>query len=107
MRNPGNLEVLAHARTLAVTVYRTTTDFPSHERFGITAQMRRAAISVGSNIAEGCGRSGDREFANFLHIALGSASELEFRALVAGDLGFRPPDSAPELLQEIERAKKM
>ena len=107
MQNPANLEVTAYARALATTVYRTTAPFPSDEKFGLTAQVRRAAISIGSNIAAGCGRSGDREFLRFLHIALGSASELEFQALVAEDLGFLRGQSAPQLLEEIVRTKKM
>jgi four helix bundle protein len=69
--------------------------------------MRRATISIGSNIAEGCGRNGDREFASFLHIALGSASELEFQALVAVDLKMLPPEAAPGLLEEVSRVKRM
>ncbi|HET9011689.1 MAG TPA: four helix bundle protein [Gemmatimonadaceae bacterium] len=107
MQNPANLEVFTHARALAVAVYRASAHFPSNEKFGLTTQMRRAAISVGSNIAEGCGRSGDRELVNFLHIALGSATELEFQALVAGDLEFLAADAAAEMLEEIRRAKKM
>ena len=86
MQNPANLRVTARARALASSVYRATGDFPLGERFGLTAQMRRAAVSIGSNIAEGCGRSGDKEFVHFLHIALGSVSELEFQAIVASDL---------------------
>jgi four helix bundle protein len=107
MQNPANLEVAGFARALASTVYRATASFPADERFGLTAQMRRATISIGSNIAEGCGRSGDREFARFLHIALGSASELEFQALVAVDLNMLPPQSAPALLEEVSRLKRM
>ena len=107
MQNPANLKVTAHARALATTVYRSTAHFPSEEKFGITAQMRRAAISIGSNIAEGCGRDGDREFVRFLYIALGSASELEFQALVADDLGFLDGRSAPRLREEIIGTKKM
>ena len=107
MQNPANLKVTAQARALASYVYRATTDFPHAERFGLTAQMRRAAISIGSNIAEGCGRSGDREFVHYLHVALGSASELEFQAVVASDLGFLSAERSPGLLNEISRAKRM
>jgi four helix bundle protein len=107
MQNPRNLRLTAHARALAGRVYRATSEFPSHERFGLAAQMRRAAVSVGSNVAEGCGRNGDRELVQFLHHALGSATELEFQALVATDLGYLPESEAPQLLDEIEHAKLM
>ena len=86
MQNPDNLRVMGESRLLALEVYRITGGFPSTERFGLTAQMRRAAISVGSNIAEGCGRLGNRELVQFLQIALGSATELEFQAQIATDL---------------------
>ena len=88
MQSANNLHVMEHARELALQVYRATSQFPSAERFGLTAQMRRSAISIGSNIAEGCGRQGDRELVRFLQMALGSASELEFQAKIAEDLGF-------------------
>ena len=83
MQNPMNLQVTALARTLAGEVYCATAGFPERERFGLTVHMRRSAVSIGSNISEGCGRGGDREFVQFLHVALGSATELEFQALVA------------------------
>jgi len=107
MQSPSNLRITAHSRALAVRVYRVTSDFPHLERFGLTSQMRRAAISIGSNISEGCGRSGDKELVQFLHIALGSASELEFQALVASDLAFLSADAAPILLDEINHTKRM
>ncbi len=77
MQNPDNLQVTRKARELAVETYRCTASFPRDERFGLTAQMRRAAVSIGSNISEGCGRGGNRELVAFLHYALGSASELD------------------------------
>lgn len=87
MQNPRNLLVADKARALASETYRVTAGFPKSERFGLTAQMRRAAVSIGSNIWEGCGRRTDRELTAFLHIALGSAAELEFQCLVAADVG--------------------
>jgi four helix bundle protein len=78
MQNARNLQITMRAVGLAGTIYRTTSTFPRAEQFGLTAQMRRAAVSIGSNISEGCGRNGAKEFAHFLHMALGSASELEF-----------------------------
>ena len=87
MQSARNLKVYERAFALARTVYAVTADFPREEKFGLTSQIRRAAVSIGSNIAEGCGRRGDRELVNYLHIALGSASELEFQLELASSLG--------------------
>jgi four helix bundle protein len=107
MQNPANLDVTAQARLVAIEVYRATRHFPVEERYGLTSQMRRAAVGIGSSIAEGCGRYGDHELARFCNVALGSASELEFQTQLSGDLGFLPPDVGTPLLNEISRAKKM
>src|SRR4051812_29332706 len=87
MQSAKNLHVYAKALELAKTVYLLTGAFPGEERFGLTSQMRRAAVSIGSNIAEGCGRRGDKELMGYLHIALGSASELEFQCELSAELG--------------------
>lgn len=79
MQNAKKLRVYGVAEDLAVLVYELTREFPVEERFGLAQQMRRAAVSVGSNIAEGSGRDGNAELLRFLRIALGSASELEFQ----------------------------
>ena len=107
MQNAAKLRVTKFARQLAGTVYRTTSAFPVAERFGLTAQMRRSAVSIGSNIAEGCGRSSNRELVRFLYIAMGSASELEFQAQIASDLELLEPANSEPLLMEIIRIKKM
>src|SRR4029453_8668187 len=83
MRDPMRLRVTPAAEEVAVLTYHATKPFPVEERYGMTAQMRSAAISIGSNICEGCGVSGDRAFIPFLHHALGSASELEFQCRVS------------------------
>jgi four helix bundle protein len=67
MQNPKNLLVTTKAIELAVSVYQATSRFSPSERYGLTSQMRRAAVSIGSNIAEGCGRRGDKELIAFLH----------------------------------------
>jgi four helix bundle protein len=107
MQNAANLRVTGEARTLAVAVYRATSRFPAAERFGLTSQMRRAAVSVGSNIAEGCGRFGNRELVHFLQIALGSVSELEFQAQIAIDLEFLPEGGDAQLIDQISDVKRM
>jgi four helix bundle protein len=77
MQDFRNLTVWQAARRVTQTVDELTSDFPQNEEFGIKAQMRRASVSICSNIAEGCGRSGNREFRHFLKVAMGSACELE------------------------------
>jgi four helix bundle protein len=107
MQNPDNLRVTGEARRLAILVYRSTGDFPSAERFGLTAQMRRAAVSIGSNIAEGCGRFGNRELLRFLDIAFGSLCELEFQTQIATELEFLGPDHRGPLLEKLGHVRRM
>jgi four helix bundle protein len=107
MRDPGKLRVTSSARELVADLYKATNQFPVSERFGLTAQMRRAAVSIGSNIAEGCGRSGERELIHFLHVALGSASELEFQLLLSVDLALLSDSDAAPLLTRTSDLKRM
>lgn len=88
MQDFRQLKIWERAHQLVLDVYRTTSTLPPEERFGLTAQIRRSAASIPSNIAEGCVRGGDREFAHFVRVSLGSASELEYHILLAHDLGF-------------------
>ncbi|WP_027459943.1 four helix bundle protein [Deinococcus murrayi] len=92
MRDYRQFVVWQKAHALALRVYVLTHSFPADERFGLTAQLRRAAVSIPSNIAEGAGRSSDTDFARFLDMAGGSANEVEYQMLLARDLG-----SIPEL----------
>lgn len=78
MQNFRDLKVWGKAHAATLLIYRATDGFPSTERYGLTSQMRRAAASIPANIAEGCGRASDADFARFLQIAFGSASELEY-----------------------------
>ena len=106
MQNTANLLVADRALRLAVETYRLTSSFPSDERFGLISQMRRAAVSIGSNIAEGCGRNTDKELAAFLQVAMGSASELKYQLRVAAALAYSSPTSdrqAVELVDEVMR----
>jgi len=75
--------------------------------FGLTSQMRRAAASVTANIAEGCGRNGDREFIRYLKIALGSANELEDHIILAGDLNYLTGHACVQLSAEVTVVKRM
>ena len=107
MRNPNKLAVTEQALALAVEVYGLTSHFPSDERFGLTAQMRRAAVSVGSNIAEGCGRSGDRDFVRFLQIARGSSTELAFQLALAIRLECGRADEHERVAELIDHVQRM
>lgn len=82
------LDAWKEAMALVRTVYEATRDFPVEETYALTSQLRRAAVSIPSNVAEGAGRSGRKKFLRFLGIARGSLSELETQLLIAADLGY-------------------
>ena len=86
------LEAWKFAMQLVKAVYQMTSDFPAEERYGLAQQMRRAAVSIPSNIAEGAGRNGAKEFLNFIGISRGSLAELETQLQLAVMLGFAAPD---------------
>lgn len=90
MQNFRALRVYQHAYSLALDVYRHTKQFPQAERYGLVAQLRRAAVSIPANIAEGCGRLTRKDLVRFLSIAHGSAGELETELALSADLGFLP-----------------
>ena len=100
-RSHHRLEAWKRAIQLVKTVYTTTSDFPKPELYGLASQMRRAAVSIPSNIAEGAARESTAEFLRFLYIARGSLSELETQVLIAHDLGYLE-DTDP-LLNELGR----
>jgi four helix bundle protein len=83
-----NLKVWKKAHELTLVLYQSTRTFPKDEIYGLTSQIRRAAASVGANIAEGCGRRSDPEMKRFVQIARGSANEVEYHLLLARDLQF-------------------
>lgn len=107
MKDFRDLHVWEKAHHVVLDLYRVTAEFPQAERYGLTSQMRRAAISIPSNIAEGCGRRSDADFARFLQIALGSASELECQTLLARDLGFLDGRRSHQLIEGIIEVKRM
>jgi four helix bundle protein len=106
VQNPRNLRVYGQALDMAVTVYRLTGSFPTEERYGLVSQMRRAAVSVGSNIAEGCGRNGNRALVAALHHSLGSLDELEFQAELSNRLGICPADLLEDAYREVVAARR-
>lgn len=107
MQDAKNLVVGEQARALAIAIYRHTESFPRSECFGLTSQMRRAAVSIASNIAEGCGRRSNRELLTFLYISAGSAQELRCQLEIATALGFGEPSSAEQLSQDLGRVARM
>ena len=94
-------------KKIVVAVYQGTRNFPTDERFGLTSQMRRAAVSVPSNIAEGFNRFGNKEYRQFLHVALGSCAELETQIELGCELGFLKQETAAELLEKLDFESRM
>jgi four helix bundle protein len=92
---------------LVTELYKVTRSFPSDEEFGITAQMRRAAVSIPSNIAEGAARRSRREFQQFLFIARGSLSELDTQLVIAARLGYIKPEIAKTLRERLDELSMM
>ena len=107
MRPHHRLEVWKRALRFVKEIYEVTSGFPEDEKFGLVSQMRRAAVSVPSNIAEGAARNGKKEFINFLHIAQGSLAELETQLLISCDLGFIDVGKEEKLQNELDEISKM
>lgn len=95
------------SRLFSSKIYSATANFPNEEKFGITNQLRRAAVSIPSNIAEGSSRNSNKDFARFLEIAIGSAYEVETQLLISSDLGFINEESTIELTNMLEEIIKM
>ena len=107
MRDVRKLEVATRARELAIAVYKGTERFPAHERYGLASQMRPAGVSIASNIAEGTGRGGEREFLHFLYLALGSATELAVQVDIAIALGFADTELGSALAERTNHVQRM
>jgi len=101
------LKVWQKAHQLTLAVYRITAAFPREELYGLTSQLRRCSASIPANLAEGCGRNGDAEFARFCSIAMGSASELEYHLLLAKDLKLIKPKDHADLILRATELKRM
>jgi four helix bundle protein len=100
------LRVWKRSIDLALAVYRHTENFPKHELYGLTSQLRRAAVSLPSNIAEGKGRSSDKELILFLHHSRGSLLEIETQLFIARELAYLEEPQAKDLLAEVESVAK-
>ncbi len=102
-----SLKVWQHAHQLVLRVYQETRSFPKAEVYGLTSQMRRAAVSIPSNLAEGHGRDSQAELARFSRIALGSTSELQYQLLLCRDLGYVSEETYTELAERADYIRRM
>lgn len=107
MRDFKTLAVWQKAHALTLAIYEASRGFPREETYGLTSQMRRSASSIPANIAEGCGHESQSELARFLHIAMASASELEYHLLLARDLGILASPAYFQLDQQTGDVKRM
>ena len=107
MRDFRDIQVWQKAHLLVLAIYQVTMSFPSEEKFGLISQMRRAGVSIPANIAEGCGRTGDAQLAQFMQISMGSASELEYHLLLAHDLKLLPTPEYQRLQDQTLEVKRM
>lgn len=107
MRDHTKLRAFDLADEVAVLIYRITRNFPREEAYGLTSQMRRASVSVPSNIVEGCTREGQAEYLRFLEIAFGSLRELHYQFGLARRLGFMDKSDIPECDAKIVEAEKV
>ena len=107
MRDYKKYIVWQKSHELVLEIYKATRDFPKDELFGLISQMKRSSSSISTNIAEGCGRSSDKDFCRFLYISFGSANELEYQIILSIDLSFIGSENGQKLLFQIEEIKKM
>ena len=107
MKDFRTLNVWQKSHILAILVYQKTKNFPKEEMYGITSQLRRAIVSIPTNLAEGCGRGSDKDFAKFAQIAIGSASESEYLILLSNELGYLNKDDYNGIIERICEIKRM
>ncbi len=106
MRDFTQLSVWQKSHSLTLAIYSLTKDFPKEEIFGLTSQMRRSSYSIPTNIAEGCGRDTNPQFKNFLNIASGSATDLQYQIILSRDLFYIDEITFEELFNQIIEIKK-
>lgn len=107
MNNYKELKVWQKSMDLAEKVYQLTKSFPDQEKFGLISQLRRCAVSIPSNIAEGAGRNSNKEFRNFLGIANGSANELNTQLLIAVRIGYVKEEQLKEIFSLLSEVQKI
>jgi len=102
-----DLEIWKRSRVFSSKIYEVTSKFPDSERFGLTNQLRRASVSIPSNIAEGSSRNSNKDFSRFLEIAIGSAYEIETQLLISKDLNLVSEETLELLISELIEITKM
>ena len=107
MQDFRNLKVWQRSHFLTIGIYQVTQNFPKSEAFGLTSQIRRAVVSIPSNIAEGCGRGSDADFRRFLQMAMGSAFEVDYQLLLSRDLGLLTQSDYDSLFAQVCEVKRM
>ena len=107
MKMHNDLEVWKKSVLLVTSIYAATNGFPSSEIYGISNQIRRSAVSIPSNIAEGSARQGNNEFVQFLNISLGSLAELETQLIIARNLEYIPTQDYESLIANLIEIRKM
>ena len=107
MHNYKQLKVWNKSIDLVVDIYKATAEFPKEEKFGLISQMRRSAVSIPSNIAEGAGRNSDKEFRHFLAVSHGSSYELETQVIVSERLKLLTKGVSDDLCEKINEVQKM
>lgn len=107
MQDFHKIDIWKRSYALTTEIYQLTSTFPSEEKYGLASQIRRAASSIPINIAEGAGRCSRKEFAHFILIAMGSASELDCELLLAHDLGFISDENFYKIYNELVEIRKM
>jgi four helix bundle protein len=107
MRDHRKLRAFELADNLVLSVYSITKTFPKDEQFGLTSQIRRAAISIASNIVEGCARQSQADYARFVDMAFGSAREVRYQLSISRRLGYLPSNDADRLEQEADETAKV
>lgn len=107
MKDFRSLTVWEKSHQITLSIYKLTHSFPKEEIYDLTSQIRRSSSSISINIAEGCGRGSDADFARFLQISLGSASETEYLILLSYELNYLQKLDYENLLEQIQQIKKM
>ncbi|MGD1921648.1 MAG: four helix bundle protein [Pleurocapsa sp.] len=107
MQDFTKLQVWQKAHTFTINLYKISSTFPKEEKFGLTNQIRRASVSIESNLAEGAGRNSNKDFSRFLDIAQGSAFEVKCQILIAKDLGYIENSKSKLLIDKISEVSRM
>ena len=107
MRDHRKLRAFELADGLVMAIYASTKSFPREEQFGLTSQLRRSALSIASNIVEGCSRSSEADYIRFLELAFGSAREIEYQLSVAARLEYLPANSGEEVCRQADETVRV